>query len=72
MMKKTEKELMKMNEEEIINKLRTVKTKPELDSLRLPLVTNFMNNKEQFDRCQKEFIKAKNRLRRIPLKDRTW
>ena len=71
-MKKTEKELMKMNEEEIINKLRTVKTKPELDSLRLPLVTNFMNNKEQFDRCQKEFIKAKNRLRRIPLKDRTW
>ncbi len=65
-------EIKKMTEEEILNKLRTLKSKPELDALRLPLVTDFMNSKEQFDRCQKEFIKAKNRPKRIPLKDRTW
>lgn len=60
--------------EEIIQKLRQVKTMPELDELRIETVKAMSSDgtKETFRSIQIEFIKAKNRLRRIPLKDRTW
>ncbi len=59
---------------EIIQKLKQIKTIPELDALRVETVKAMMRggNKEIFYSIQKEFIKAKNRLLRIPLKDRTW
>lgn len=59
---------------EIIEKLRNVKTMPELDALRMETVSAMQadGTKETFERVQGEFRKAKNRLRRIPWKDRTW
>lgn len=59
---------------EIIQKLRAVKTMPELDELRLETVKAMQSDgtRESFEQIQDEFRKAKNRLRRIPLKDRTW
>lgn len=63
-----------MGNSELIEKLRNVKTMPELDALRLETVKAMQEDgtQETFERIQKEFRKAKNRLRRIPLKDRTW
>ena len=62
-----------MNIDETISKIRAVSTMPELDELR-PLTVDAMmsGGKEVFERVQGEFRKAKNRLKRIPLKDRTW
>jgi len=62
-----------MTEQEMIAKLKNTKTMPELDGFRLE-VTKFMmaGGKEAFYRVQKEFIKTKNRLKRIPLMERTW
>lgn len=59
---------------EIIQKIQNVKTLPELNALRLETVTAMKEGGDQgkFYHIQKEFIKAKNRLKRIPLKDRTW
>jgi len=53
---------------DLINKIKQCKTKPELDALRLEIaidMDNFLDN-------QQAFIKQKNKLKRIPLKDRTW
>lgn len=59
--------------EEIMKKLRQVKTMPELDELRLETVKVISSDgtKETFYSIQKEFKKAKNRLKRIPLKERS-
>ena len=58
---------------EIVQKIREAKTMPELDALRLETVKAMKElGQEGFRSIQKEFIKAKNRLRRIPLKDRNW
>jgi len=56
----------------IINRLRETKTMPELDAMRRDVVSLMMEGPVAFNGIQKEFIKAKNRLKRIPLKDRTW
>lgn len=62
-----------MNIEETIQKIRGVKTMPELDKLRGDTVEVMMSGgKEVFERVQDEFRKAKNRLKRIPLSQRTW
>jgi len=62
-----------MTEQEIMAKLRNTKTMPELDGLRLEITKIMMaEGKEAFYRVQKEFIKTKNRLKRIPLMERTW
>lgn len=62
-----------MNIEETIAKIRGVTTMPELDELRpLTLEAMMSGGKEVFDKVQGEFRKAKNRLKRVPLKDRTW
>ena len=57
----------------IFNKLKHVKTMPELDALRGEVVAQMESGgRAEFEMAQKAFIKAKNRLKRIPLKDRTW
>jgi hypothetical protein len=58
----------------IIEKLKTVKTMPELDALRTETAEAMMldGTSETFKKVQTALIKAKNRLRRVPLKDRTW
>jgi hypothetical protein len=62
-----------MNIGETIKKIRDVKTMPELDELRgLTVDAMTSGGKEAFDRVQGEFRKSKNRLTRVPLKDRTW
>ena len=63
-----------MNETETtIQKIRNVQTIPELDELRGATVNVMMSGgREVFERVQKEFRKAKNRLQRIPLVKRTW
>lgn len=61
--------------EEILNKLSEVKTMPELDALRHEvayLMCGPDTDKATFDTVQKAFIKAKNKMKRIPLVDRTW
>ena len=59
---------------DIINRLRQVKATPELDALRHETVKEMESDgtAETFDKVQGEFIKAKNRLRRVPLSQRTW
>jgi hypothetical protein len=58
----------------IFEKLKAVKTKPELDALRPETVVAMEadGTQETFEKVQKAFIKARNKLLRIPLKDRTW
>ena len=59
--------------EKIISKLKAVKTMRELDELRGETVKAMMDlGEERFKTVQKEFRKAKNRLRRIPLSQRNW
>ena len=58
--------------EEIIQKIKEVKTMPELDALRIETVKVMQVNVPNYRIIQKEFIKSKNRLLRIPLLKRTW
>jgi len=53
---------------ELISKIKQCKTMPELDELRLPIVKDMDNFLEN----QQAFIKQKNKLKRIPLRDRNW
>ena len=66
-----------MSESELLDALRNVKTMPELDDLRLETIKKMMeagkrSGEHAFKNIQTEFIRAKNRLQRIPLRDRTW
>ena len=47
---------------------------PELDALRIAVVraTEACSTTDEMREIQTAFIKAKNRLRRIPLADRNW
>ena len=58
----------------ILDKLLEVKTMPELDALRIETVEAMQadGTSETFESVQNAFIKAKNRLRRIPLSQRSW
>ena len=56
-----------------IGKIGNANTMPELDALRTETAEAMMGGgKEVFSRVQGAFRKAKNRLKRIPLRDRTW
>lgn len=58
---------------EILNKIKVCDTMPKLDELRKDCVIAMKeNNGENFTKIQNAFIKQKNKLSRIPLKDRTW
>lgn len=62
-----------MDKDTLIEKLKAVKTKPELDALRMDcakLAT--AGHEDDFLEVQQVFRKAANRVRRVPLKDRTW
>ena len=55
------------------DRLSSVNSMPELDVMRAEVVVAMQDaGEERFKEVQGWFIKAKNRLRRIPLKDRTW
>lgn len=54
----------------ILRGLSRVETKEELDAYRLPLIQVSKGKEEEFRTLQKAFIKAKNRLIRIPIKKR--
>lgn len=55
-----------------IKRIEACKTMPELDSLRLELVQAGKENPDSFRTLQDAFVKKKNQLTRIPLRDRTW
>ena len=58
---------------EILKKLSEVKTMPELDSMREEVAKAMIGHGEDvFHKVQDAFRKAKNRVKRIPLRDRTW
>jgi hypothetical protein len=58
---------------DIYEKIKNCKTMPELDDLRLEVCTCMSANRGvEFKQIQKAFIKKKNKLKRIPLKDRNW
>lgn len=67
-----------MNVQDLLKRLASVQTMPELDAMRMEVVTAMKAHEgqpdaqEHFDRVQRAFIKAKNRLQHIPLRDRTW
>lgn len=61
----------------IFLELAATKTMPELDALRIKTVEamkerGLSHGAEGFYEVQDAFIKAKNRLQRIPLRERTW
>ena len=59
--------------EDIIRRLSKVNTMPELDKMRAEVAIAMMEDPDStFQPIQDAFRKAKNRLTRIPLKDRTW
>lgn len=62
------------NEDEFLKRLRCVATMPDLDAMRAETVHHCMagGSKEHFERIQAEFRRALNRLKRVPLAERTW
>jgi hypothetical protein len=59
--------------ETLLRHIRAVKTMPELIELRYETGRLMSSGgPDTFRKIQDEFRKAKNRLRRIPLRDRTW
>lgn len=56
----------------LVEKIKSCKTMPELDRLRLEIVTKGKSDVETFKLLQREFIKKKNQLNRIPLFERDW
>ena len=64
---------MKVRAQQIITKINAVETMPQLDELRPEVAEEMMKDgEESFNTIQGEFIKAKNRLKRIPLSKRSW
>ncbi len=63
-----------MSEQDLLKRLASVQTMPELDAMRVEVAETMTSDgtRETFERVQQAFIKAKDRLRRIPLRDRTW
>jgi hypothetical protein len=62
-----------MSAVDMISKLKSVQTIQELDSLRLETARCMKElGQDRFREVQKEFIKTKNRLLRIPLSKRSW
>jgi hypothetical protein len=57
---------------ELIKKIKSCESMPQLDELRLELVTFGKSEPSSFTKLQDEFRKKKNQLNRIPLFDRTW
>ncbi len=57
---------------QLIKKIKDCESMPQLDSMRLELVQAGKGNPDMFKALQSEFIKKKNQLERIPLRDRTW
>jgi len=58
---------------EILNKIKQCDTIPKLDELRLEATKAMVaDNGANFYEIQKAFIKQQNKLKRIPLKDRSW
>ena len=58
---------------EIIRRLSEVKTMPELDDMREEVAKAMIGHGEDvFHKVQDAFRKAKNRLQRVPLRERTW
>lgn len=59
---------------EILKELANVKTMPELDELRIKTVKAMQSDgtPETFYKIQKAFKKAKNKLQRVPMSERTW
>ena len=57
----------------IVDKIRSTETMPELDDIREETYTAMVSGDQNtFELVQGEFRKAKNRLKRIPLRERTW
>jgi hypothetical protein len=59
--------------EELLKKIKTCKSVPELDALRTDCVVAFSKgDKNAFLTIQGAFIKKMRKLRRVPLMDRNW
>ena len=70
---KDNKREIKMTSQEIIEKIKNAKTMPNLNQLRTEIVSIICSGSEEdFHKIQDAFRKAKNKLKRIPLKERTW
>lgn len=45
---------------------------PELDNMRLKIIKETKDDVDLFRETQKAFVKRKNKLKRIPLSERSW
>jgi len=62
-----------MTAQQIITKIQATTTMPKLDELRTEVAEAMISGgPDTFAVVQGAFRKAKNRLKRIPLCDRTW
>jgi hypothetical protein len=63
-----------MSAGDVMERLKTVKTMPELNAMRLDCVRagEASGSVEVARQIQQAFIKAKNRLERIPWRERAW
>jgi hypothetical protein len=60
-----------MTEEELLAALKATETMPELDALRGETGRLMVSHgQDRFDMIQGAFRKAKNRIKRVPLRDR--
>ncbi len=59
--------------EEILKRLKDVQTMPHLDAMRTEVAAAMIGHGEEtFHEIQDAFRAAKNRLRRVPLSERSW
>ena len=57
---------------DLLEKIIKCETMPQLDAMRMELVVAGKGNPDMARTLQAAFIRQKNRLKRIPLKDRNW
>ena len=64
---------MNQQQQELEKRIKLCKTMPELDALRGEVVTMMHQlGKSRYKEIQNPFRKQKNKLLRIPLRERTW
>lgn len=56
----------------LLDKIKAADTMPKLDDMRLELVQAGKQSPDDFRTLQDAFIKQKNKLQRVPLRDRAW
>lgn len=57
---------------DLLEEINSCNTMPELDNMRLKIIKETKDDVDLFRETQKAFVKRKNKLKRIPLSERSW